>query len=560
MLETRFLSSSIAALALAVTLWPQNVQAQERSGVVRGSVKDASGASVAGAFVKLKNAERRLTFMVITQADGRYSADTLVPGMYVVQAVGTDHQSDSSAPVDVGAGRPATVDLSLTAVRAAPLAPAWPGMLPGQQGGEAEAATTAVSLPEGEGKAIAEAKCIACHDLQRTIRTRADRTRWEQIIGNMRLYAQGSTLAKDLTDAEAKVLLEYVVANFSGSRSGSGRPKPDPNSRLPRTLLQGDATRYVAVEFEPPNLNAEPHEVTVDADGNGWVTQRLGGRLGRLDLKTLLYSEMDVPAGDSKTNRLNGIVAEPGNKRLWFVDGGPNRRWLVLDAATREVTTYVLPRLKSGAASGNTMRVHPNGTVWLNSIAANQVIRLDPKTKAFTVYDVPAGVKAGRTANPYGMAISGDGKVWFIENAMNKLGRIDPATGKIDEFDIPVKDAVARKGGMDSSGNVWVGLHGAGKLMKVDYKTTQMTVFTPPTGNAGVYSVQGDPKSPLVWFSEQHVDKIARFDPQTETFTEFPLPSAESDPRRIEIDPNNPNRIWWSGTLSGKIGYVELLK
>ena len=560
MLKTRLFGASIAALALAVTLWPQNLQAQARSGVVRGSVKDAAGASVAGAFVKLKNAERRLTFMVVTQADGRYAADTLVPGTYVVQAVGGDHQSDVSAPVDVGAGRPATVDLSLTAVRASPLAPAWPGMLPGQQGGEAEAATTAVSLPGGEGKAIAEAKCVACHDLQRTTRARGDRTRWEQIIGNMRLYAQGSTLAKDLTDAEAKVLLEYVVANFSGSRSGSGRPKPDPNSRLPRTLLQGDATRYVAVEFEPPNLNAEPHEVTVDADGNGWVTQRLGGRLGRLDLKTLLYSEMDVPAGDSKTNRLNGIVAEPGNKRLWFVDGGPNRRWLVLDAATREVTTYVLPRLKSGAASGNTMRVHPNGTVWLNSIAANQVIRLDPKTKAFTVYDVPAGVKAGRTANPYGMAISGDGKVWFIENAMNKLGRIDPATGKIDEFDIPVKDAVARKGGMDSSGNVWVGLHGAGKLMKVDYKTTQMTVFTPPTGNAGVYSVQGDPKSPLVWFSEQHVDKIARFDPQTETFTEFPLPSAESDPRRIEIDPNNPNRIWWSGTLSGKIGYVELLK
>ena len=43
------------------------------------------------------------------------------------------------------------------------------------------------------------------------------------------------------------------------------------------------------------------------------------------------------------------------------------------------------------------------------------------------------------------------------------MGRIDPVTGKIDEFEIPVKDAVARKRGMDSAGNVWVGLHGAGK-------------------------------------------------------------------------------------------------
>ncbi len=28
----------------------------------------------------------------------------------------------------------------------------------------------------------------------------------------------------------------------------------------------------------------------------------------------------------------------------------------------------------------------------------------------------------------------------------------------------------------------------------------------------------------------------------------------------IEIDPTNPSRIWWSGNLSGRMGYVELLK
>lgn len=53
---------------------------------------------------------------------------------------------------------------------------------------------------------------------------------------------------------------------------------------------------------------------------------------------------------------------------------------------------------------------------------------------------------------------------------------------------------------------------------------------------------------------------MARFDPKSETFTEFPLPSAESDPRRIEIDPSNSNRIWWTGNLAGRMGYVELIK
>src|SRR5213593_106499 len=547
-------------LAVIALLCPRLIQAQDRAATLQGVIKDSQGAPVAGAFVKMKNAERRLAFMVISQAQGRYSVNTLPAGKYVVQAIGGDYQSELSQPVDVAPGKPATVDLALTATRAPQLAGAWPGRLPGEQGGEAdEARSGPPPLPEGDGREIILAKCVSCHDAQRIIRVRADRSRWQAIIQNMRAYAHGSTLAKDLTDRESQVLLDYVATNFSAAGARTARPKPDPNSRLPRTLLAGEAMKYMAVEYELPNNRAEPHEVTVDGDGNGWVSQRVGGKLGRLDGKTLTYSEYVPPAGPSPMNRLNAINRAPDNK-LWFIDGGPNRRWLNIDPRSTEVAVYELPKLKNGSASGNTMRVHPNGTVWLNSIAANQVIRLAPKTREFTVYDVPAGVKRGRTANPYGMAFSGDGKVWFIENAVSQMGRLDPETGTIDEYEIPVKNPVARKGGMDSAGNVWVGLHGAGKLMKIDYKTTKMTVYSPPTEDSGPYSVQGDPKSHLVWFSQQHVDQIARFDPKAEIFTEFPLPNAESDPRRIEVDPTNPNRIWWTGNLAGRMGYIELLK
>ncbi len=551
----------VVVLALIALLYPHLVQAQDNTGSLHGVVKNSSGAPLSGAFVKMKNAERRLSFLIITQAQGRYSANKLPAGKYVVQAIGGDYQSEPSAPVDVAAGRSATVDLSLTTMRADQLLGAWPGRLPGQRGGEAEAATRgqAPRLPEGEGKQIVEAKCaVGCHDAQRVVRLRANRDRWEEVIRNMRLYAQGSTLAKDLTDQEARVVLDYVATNFSGSRAGGGRPKPDPNSRLPRTLLQGEATKYIAVEYELPNPDAEPHEVTVDSEGNGWVSQRRGGHLGSLDPKTLVYTQIAPPPAPSKHLRLNAIRIGPNNK-LWLVDGGPNRRWLSYDTRAREFSVFELPKTKSGNASGNTMRVHPNGTVWMNSIGANQVIRLDPKTRQFTFFEVPAGVKAGRTANPYGMAIAGDGKIWIAENAVNQMGRIDPVTGKIDEFEIPVKEAVPRKMGTDAEGNIWVGLHGAGKLMKIDYKTTKMTVYTPPSEDAGLYLADVDLKHNLIWVSLQHVDKIARFDPKTETWVEFPLASAESDARRIEVDQNNPNRVWWSGNLSNRMGYVELL-
>jgi hypothetical protein len=140
----------------------------------------------------------------------------------------------------------------------------------------------------------------------------------------MRLYARGSTLAKDLTDQEAKVLLDYVATNF-GARDRTARPKPDPNSRLPRTLLQGEATKYIAVEYELPIRDAEPHEVAVDSDGNGWVSQRRGGHLGRLDPKTLVYTDVAPPPAPSKLLRLNGIRNEV--KGIQRLRAAKNQNW-----------------------------------------------------------------------------------------------------------------------------------------------------------------------------------------------------------------------------------------
>ena len=315
----------------------------------------------------------------------------------------------------------------------------------------------------------------------------------------------------------------------------------------------------MAVEYELPNRGAQPHEVAVDDAGNGWVTQRVGGRLGRLDVNKLTYTEYEPPQAGSSVVRLNAI--RRGNKgEFWMVDGGPNRRWLSFDPKTERFVVYDLPPTRSGNASGNTMRVHPDNTVWLNSIAGNQVIRLDPATKQFTFLEVPAGVKNNKTANPYGMAVSGDNKIWIVENAVDQIARIDPATGKFEEFPLPVHDPVARKLGSDWDGNLWVGLHGAGKLLRVDYKTVKMTEFTPPSADAGVYLADPDMKNHVMWSSLHHVDKLGRLDPATGVWTEFPLMYAETDVRRIEVDPNNPKRVWYSGVLSSRIGYVELMQ
>ena len=62
--------SRILAVSAAVFLFvgAHSVRAAEFAGSVEGVVKSASGQALSGAYVKLINQERRLTFMIVSQA------------------------------------------------------------------------------------------------------------------------------------------------------------------------------------------------------------------------------------------------------------------------------------------------------------------------------------------------------------------------------------------------------------------------------------------------------------------------------------------------------------
>src|SRR5262249_34243603 len=135
---SRILTAGTAAILLAA---PSIATAQER-GSVQGVIHDAYGQPLAGAFVKLKNDERRLTFMVVSREQGRFEVKDLPPGQYRVQGVAGTNQSDWFTKVHVTADGSAKVGLALTHHRGAMLPPAWPQRIP-----QAQATAVALELP-----------------------------------------------------------------------------------------------------------------------------------------------------------------------------------------------------------------------------------------------------------------------------------------------------------------------------------------------------------------------------------------------------------------------------
>ena len=542
---SRILALSAAALLLGSV---QSVRAEDFAGSVQGVVKSASGQALPGAYVKLINAERRLTFMLVTQAQGRYSMNNLPPGQYTVQGVGNGYQSKPT-PIALTAGKPATADVALTDTQGPVIANGWirtPGRVAGN---ELDSELAPPKLPEGEGKAIVEAKCNQCHYLHRLTQMRWTKANWEKKITWMRerIHERG---ANDLTEQEQKTVVDYLAKNFNTTTT----PKADPNGRLSRTLLKGAEAKYIAVDFEGPNLDAAYHDITVDPRGVAWVNQLNVYALAKFDPKTFTFSEFAPPSIGTKPGTLAhmGPPSRGVGDSIWMADIGGTRRWLEFNTKTEKFNSYLVPADFKGPISGNFMRADPSGkAVW--TTASTRIVGLNLETKQFTGYDIP-------TKNPgaYGMDVAGDGRVWFAEREAMKLGRLDPKTGKIDEFPTGGQD-VPRRMGADWNGDLWVGFHETSQLVKVDHKTGKMTRYDPPTKNNGSYIAVPDPRTKVIWLTEQTADKIARFDPATGIWTEFSLPIIESDARRIELDPTNPNRIWWSGDTSTHLGYIEVL-
>jgi len=547
--------SRILAVVAAVVPFVSvhSVGAADFAGSVEGVVKSASGQALPGAYVKLTNPERGLTFMLVSQAQGHFSMNNLPPGDYTVQGIGNGFQSKLT-PVALTAGKPAMADVSLTDKQGDVVANGWirrPGRVAGN---ELDHELAPPNLPEGAGKEIVEAKCGQCHFLHRLTQMRWTHNNWEQKIAWMRERIHERPGAQDLTAEEQKTVVDYLAKNFSNTT-----PRVDPNGRLSRTALQGDAARYIAVDFAVPNPDAALHDITVDPRGVAWVNELNQYKLGRFDPKTYAFTEIDPPPGPRKIGILNhmGPPARGVGDSIWMTEIGTNRRWLQFDTKNNEFTEYPVPADFKGPISGNFLRPDPNGKmVW--STAGIRIVGLNIQTKQFTAYDIPHWVEKKQNPGAYGLDVARDGSVWFAEREAMKLGRLDPATGRIDEFSTPGID-VPRRMGADWEGNVWVGFHETGKLVKVDEKYGTMVSYSPPTDNSGAYHAVADPRTKVIWLTEQTADKIARFDPKTEKWTEFSLPIVESDARRIELDPTNPNRIWWSGDTSSHLGYIEVL-
>lgn len=375
-------------------------------------------------------------------------------------------------------------------------------------------------LPDGETKRRFILDCAGCHQFDERIampdgspRTRAS---WAESTELMLSFAGAHTSfpiisASRDADATADWLYEHLT------------------DRTPVPIAPTASAEVTITEFDLPRPDDLPHDVAVDSEGRVIVTGMMSQVMYVLDPESGTFEEHAIPV------EMGGprAVEVDGDGAWWIVLGGPQ----------------LLARYEPAESSWDTweLGMYPHeiardsrGRVWFNGHFTKQPEQLGyvaPLSGEVKVQDVPVPpMPGGGSTIPYGLRSAPDGSIWMTELIGGRLVKFDPQTEAFTLYDLPTPFSGPRRLDIDDQGIVWVPEFANNRLARFDPTSETFTEYELPTPDALPYVARVDHRTGVVWVATAGADLIARFDPSSESFTEYRLPTKGALVRHIDID------------------------
>jgi streptogramin lyase len=446
--------------------------------------------------------------------------------------------------VEVTAGASTTADLKLTPAR--------------DLASQLSNSEWLASFPGTEPEKASIRACAHCHTLERIARSRHDVDKLTTVIERMSTYPQLSFPLKVQKLVASRIgggedPLERRQAAWRRQAqylSTVNMSKGDHWSYALKTLPRpkGRATKVIYTEYDLPKRTRQPHDVIVDSRGFAWYASFGEQILGKLDPGTGAITEYDIPL--LKPKMPTGILSVrfDEDENVWMgmqFQGGVAK----FDRKTETFQTWSLPPELNGdhvqinQVSADHHKV--DGKVWLQDAGTYTVLRLDPATGKFDVYEP---FKIPRP-NIYDVISDAQNNVYFTVFGRENIGRIDAKTGAITVWKTPTKGSAPRRGMIDAHARLWFGENRAERIGMFDTRTATFQEWVAPTPESWPYDVTADTHGD-VWAGGEYSDRVMRLDPTTGAITEYLLPRF-TNIRRVFVDSSTTPATFWVGSNHG---------
>lgn len=372
-------------------------------------------------------------------------------------------------------------------------------------------------LPEGDGKALVQTVCYACHPPFNITGSAGYNTpaEWRAVFGTM----------VKLPEAQANTIATYLATNF-----------PAKPGRKP-VLLEGDVDIEIT-EWQAPTLGQRVRDPVEAPDGSIWWTGMWASLVGRLDPQTGAMEEFHLPI----TARPHSIVPD-ADGNIWYT-GNSNASIGKLDPKTGEITQY-----PTQSGDPHTATFHANGKLYFTAQNSGMLGMFDPQTGELK--------EVATEPRPYGIQVAKNGTLYVAYNGTNKIGAIDPETLDVRYYEIPNSASRIRRLGLSSDGMVWYVNSTQGKVGRLNPVSGEVKEWDSPSGpQSSPYAMAViDDK---IWYNESGMrpDTLVRFDPATETFQSWAIPSGVGIVRNMW--PTKDGNLLIHQSSTNKIGLVTI--
>lgn len=525
------------------------------SGGAAGMVRIASGDPPPGIMVQLI-APNGVRTTVYTDEDGHYEFPRMQAGSYTLRIANPlEYKPYKKDSVRID-GATKLEDIVLERVAKSATLPPTPEIM-AQLSGEEILWNLPGTLQEKE---LLHTSCgLGCHSFQQILKNRYDERSWRVLVGRM-LHRRAALIhPQDKVSPEDKVK-DQALAKWLASVRGP-ESVDAPLQAFPR--LTGASNQVIVTEYELPHSLQSIHDVYGDSHGNIWYTNHYNRYVGRLDSRTGVVTEYQIPLTEGalpgthhvyvdKTGSV--LISEPWAHKLL--------KWSPKTEQFTEVAVETTAELNN-TGLGN-FAVTPDGYLLTSSNSLlggdHGIQKIDPNTGKI-VKEWP--IKARFS---YDDAISYDGKFFAggapVGTEQNSAELLNLRTGEMLNLDTGAHPSSGRRGGFDPYGNAWFAGEN-GTLVEVDSKAKRMREFwppTPPRPYTDFYSAMPD-KNGDVWVGELHGRGILRFSPQRERWTEYVLPEPYAVTRDIWVDNSTtPVTVWYPDFSTGRIVRIQPFK
>lgn len=248
---------------------------------------------------------------------------------------------------------------------------------------------------------------------------------------------------------------------------------------MQQALLEFDIETKEFITHEMPG-GLYPHTIRTDDEDRVWFTMALSSQVAMLDRTTGDFTLYDLPARSIKEWLF--FKALP---LLFSLD--PEDR--PLPSPDRESTGLPMPY---------GIDVAPDGGVWVARLYANDLAHIDPNSGEVTMIDFPY-------SGPRRLRADADGNIWVVAFQVGLLVKYDPRTKAFTEYELPVVNELPYALNVDRDrGVVWVNGNQSDTILSFDIAEETWKVYPMPRQRFFTRDIEVSEEDGAVYTSNSH--------------------------------------------------------